>query len=332
MKRNIIVVGVGGMGGVWTAAVAGSTRWKAAAYVDTNKDHLAAATRQYGVPKTRCYTNLDKALADVEADALIDVTPQQFRKGVCQAAFARGLHVLSEKPLADTLRNAQAIVKSAAKANRTYMVAQNYRFQPATQTARRLAQHGTIGPIGYIGVSFHKGPRFGGFREEMAYPLVLDMSIHHIDMIRCITGCDIVSVQATSVNAPWNWNKGDATVMAQFVLDNGCAVNYFGSWVAQGAETSWNADWRFAGASGTLEWTNDVLRVSHADGAAKRVPLVKMPVQHQAYLLEAFAQSLDTGEEPKTSGARNLNSLAATHAVVRAIKEDRRVCVRDMLA
>ena len=106
--------------------------------------------------------------------------------------------------------------------------------------------------MGYVGVTFHKGPHFGGYREEMAYPLVLDMSIHHFDMIRCMFDTDVRAVQAASVNAPWNWNKGDATVMAQLTLMNRVVVNYFGSWVASGAETPWNADWRIEGSKGVL--------------------------------------------------------------------------------
>ena len=182
-----------------------------------------------------------------------------------------------------------------------------------------------------MGVTFQKGPHFGGFREAMAYPLVLDMSIHHFDLMRCILGGDVRTVQALSVNAPWNWNRGDATVMAQITLGRGVSVNYFASWVATGAETGWNADWRFEGSKGVLLWENDQLAFSNAPGRKRPVPLVAWPRTHQAYLLWAFAKALDTGEEPETSGRRNLNSLATTYAVVRAAKLRRPVAVVEML-
>jgi len=329
--RRIIQVGVGGMGRVWTDRVAESDQWEAAAYVDTNKQNLVAAAERHGMPKRRCFLSLEEALRHIEADALLDVTPQQFRKGICCAAFERGLHVLSEKPLADTLRNAQIIVARAARCGRTYMVAQNYRYQAVVQTVKRFVETGRLGDVGYVGIAFHKGPKFGGFREKMAYPLVLDMSIHHFDMVRCIFNCDIASVQATSVNAPWNWNKGEATVMAQLELSRGIQVNYFGSWVATGVETSWNADWRIEGSKGVLVWRDDTLRFSNKPSGLKKIPLVKWPVAHQAYLLRAFSTGLDTGVEPETSGNRNLNSLATTYAVVRAAGEGRRVMVSEML-
>jgi predicted dehydrogenase len=329
--RRIIQVGVGGMGLGWTDRIAESDKWEAAAYVDVNRKGLMFAAERHGLSKSRCFTDLDAALSQVDADALLDVTPQQFRRGVCEKALKRGLDVMSEKPLADSLRNAKAIVACARKCRRTYMVAQNYRYQAVVQTVKRLIGQGRIGDIGYAGVSFHKGPHFGGFREEMAYPLVLDMSIHHFDLMRCLFDADVKSVEATSVSAPWNWNKGDATVMAQLEMDNGVAVNYLASWVASGWETGWNADWRFEGSKGVLLWKSDEVSYSNAPGKKRRVPPIKWPKTHQAYLLEAFARALDSGEEPETSGRRNLNSLATTYAVVRAVQERQRITVGNLL-
>ncbi|HEO72505.1 MAG TPA: Gfo/Idh/MocA family oxidoreductase, partial [Candidatus Hydrogenedentes bacterium] len=320
-----------GMGVGWTDRAAESDRWEVAAYVDTNRRNLMAAAERHKMPKRRCFTRLDDALHTVEADALLDVTPQQFRKGVCCAAFKHGLDVMSEKPLADSLPNAQIIVRQAAQYERTYMVAQNYRYQAVVQTAKRFIAKGSLGEPGYVGVNFHKGPHFGGYRETMAYPLVLDMSIHHFDLMRCLFDADIAAVQATSISTPWNWNKGDATVMAQLELQNGVKVNYFASWVATGAETDWNAHWRIEGSKGVLIWANGKLTFHTATGTRRSVPLLKWPLEHQAYLLEAFADALDNGAEPETSGRRNLNSLIATYAVVRAAKQRRRVVLSDML-
>lgn len=328
--RRIIQVGVGGMGHGWTDRVAESDRWEAVAYVDVNRKNLTAAAARHGMPKSRCFTDVHRALAKVEADALLDVTPQQVRKEVCCAAFERGLHVLAEKPLADNIRNAKAIVSRAARLKRTFMVAQNYRYQPLTQTAKRFIRSADFGQLGYVGVQFHKGPHFGGYREEMAFPLVLDMSIHHFDMMRCILEGDVKAVQAASVQAPWNWFRGDATIMAQIEMTTGLLVNYFGSWISSGAETPWNADWRFEGTNGVLLWEADRLTFCQKDERIE-VPLVELPKVHQAQLLDAFADALDTGAEPETSGRNNLNSLATTYAVVRAARQKRRVLVSELL-
>lgn len=332
MRKRLIQVGVGGMGAHWTNIVAQSDRWQAAAFVDVNRKNLMAAAALHGMPRSHCFQSLARALQAVEADALLDVTPQQFRKEVCLAAFEKGLDVLCEKPLADSLANARALVEAADRAGCVLMVAQNYRYGVEPQTARRFVASGKLGDIGYVDIAFHKGPRFGGFREEMDYPLVLDMSIHHFDLVRCILGTDIRAAQAVSVNAPWNWNKGDATVMAQLELENGAVVNYHGSWVARGWETTWNGAWRFDGGKGALLWDADGLAFSNKPGSRRAVRPVKWPRDGQAYLLDAFADALDTQTQPETSGRDNLNSLAATYAVVRAAREQRRVELAELLS
>jgi predicted dehydrogenase len=146
-----------------------------------------------------------------------------------------------------------------------------------------------------------------------------------------MTGADIAWVQAESVNAPWNWNKGDATVMAQLGLSNGAAANYVGSWVAMGRETTWNADWRLEGSKGVLAIEDDEVRFADTPARGRKVRLLSMSKTDQAYLLDDFARDLDEGREPETSGENNLNSLAATFAVVESIKKGRRVEVQDLL-
>ncbi len=330
MKR-IIQVGVGGMGNVWTERVAESNKWEAAAYVDSNEVNLLAAADKHGMPNTRCFTDVMEAINEVEAEALLDVTPQQVRRSVCTTALDRGLHVLSEKPLADTLKNAKAIVDKAAKQERIYMVAQNYRYQPQPQAARKFIAEQKLGAVGYAAVQFFKGPRFGGFREQMEFPLVLDMSIHHFDLMRCILDADVEFVSGVTMSAPWNWNKGDATAMLQLEMSNGAVVNYTGSWVSTGWETPWNANWRFEGEKGVLLWENDELWFSDKPDKRRKAPVAKMKQTHQAHLLDAFAKAIDTGEEPETSGRRNLNSLAATFAAVKAMQSKRRIRVSDLI-
>jgi len=329
--RRIIVVGLGGMGAHWATHIAESGQWEAAAYVDVSEQCLRTQAELHGMPRERCFTDVRAALDAVPADAVLDATPQQARRAVCHAALERGLHVLAEKPMADTLENARFLADCAARRRRTLMIAQNYRYQPEAQTAREFLTAGGLGPVGYVSIQFFKGPHFGGYREEMAYPLLLDMSIHHFDLIRCFLQQDIAAVTVTSINAPWNWNQGDATVMAHLETEGGAAVSYVGSWVSQGWETTWNGDWRFEGPKGVLLWRNGEVAFSAGADTKEAVPLVEMPAVHQARLLEVFAECLDHGAEPETSGRRNLNSLAAIYAAVRSAKERRRVQVDELL-
>ena len=57
---------------------------------------------------------------------------------------------------------------------------------------------------------FFKAPHFGGFREEMAHPLLVDMAIHAFDAARYLLGADPVSVYCEAFNPAWSWYAGDA--------------------------------------------------------------------------------------------------------------------------
>ena len=120
--------------------------------------------------------------------------------------------------------------------------------------------------------------------------------------------------------------------MVQLEMRDKTVVNYFASWVSTGWETEWNADWRIEGSKGALILEGDRLYISDKPGHRRKVRLIKWNLSHQAYLLQSFAQALDTHSEPETSGDQNLNSLAATHAAVRAVRERRRVAVSEMFA
>ncbi len=329
--RGIIQVGLGNMGQAWADCIGQSNRWEVAAYVDVNPKLTAAAAERHGMPRSRCFKDLREAMSVVEADAVLDATPPQARLDVCLAAMEGGLAVLCEKPLADTLPNAVRLVKTAELFHCTLMAAQNYRYQPAVQTVKAFIAKGRLGAVGHVGVNFHKGPHFGGYREEMEFPLLFDMSIHHFDMMRCMLSADVEAVQAVSGGGPWNWYAGAPTVSATLEMRNGVMVNYFASWISRGWETDWNGDWRIEGEKGVLMLEKGEVFFADKPSSRRKLPCCTFPKTHQAWLIDAFAESLDKKREPETSGRNNLNSLAAVHAAALAARERRRIAISEIL-
>lgn len=55
---------------------------------------------------------------------------------------------------------------------------------------------------------------FGGFRDKMPSPLILDMAIHHFDLARYMSGADPVAVYAKEFNPAGSWYKGDVSATA----------------------------------------------------------------------------------------------------------------------
>ena len=326
-----IQLGIGGMGNTWLSAVQRSTEVEFAACVEINDaiaDQQAAA---YGLDCERIFRTLPEALAQVSADFVIDVTPPQFHRENSLAALEAGLPVLSEKPLAHTLEDARAIANAAEKSRLLHSVAQNYRYRPLSRTIKRVLDSGELGAVGAVSVEFYKGPHFGGFREAMPQPLLIDMAIHHFDMLRYFLSSDARRISATSWNPPWSWFDGDASASAQIEFGDGVQASYAGSWCAQAMETSWNGSWRFDCERGVLLAVDDrvyMQRLLSVDEGARgvasqhdekrEIPLESMPREGQDYLLHEFVQALRSGSRTATHAQDNIRTMELVFGAVRA--------------
>jgi len=249
---KLIQVGVGGFGRSWTDIVESSEFWDAAAYVDINEEALKEAAVAHGMPKDRCFKDLESALAKVEADAVLIVVPPKVHMEIALQSLKAGLHVLIEKPLADTMENAKRIVSEADKRSLKLMVSQNYRFRRGARTIRRLIETEKVGRPSYAIVNFHKALRFGGFRSEMEHPLLIDMAIHHFDTMRYIFNSDPLSIYCETWKPKWSWFKGDPCAAVMIKMKNGIYVTYVGSWISLGWETTWDGDWRIECSKGGI--------------------------------------------------------------------------------
>ena len=81
------------------------------------------------------------------------------------------------------------------------------------------------------------------------------MSIHHADLLRAVTGQEVVTVYARGWRVPDSPYQHDPAVAATMTLSGGATVLYEGDWAARAPETSWNGDWELIGERGRLIWT-----------------------------------------------------------------------------
>ncbi len=328
---KVLQVGIGGMGNAWLNAVQQSEVVDFAGFVEIDQEIARQQANTYGLDQSRIFNSLPQALTQVDADAIINVTPPQFHREISVNALEAGLPVLSEKPLAGTLEDARAIVAAADKSGILHSVAQNYRYQPLSQTIKAVLDSGELGALAAVRAEFYKGPHFGGFREEMPHPLIIDMAIHHFDMMRFFLDSNAIKISARSWNPPWSWFDGDASAAAQIEFANGVQASYCGSWCSQALETSWNANWRFECERGVLLVEDDtvylqrLVRVGDQAGALVNVhdekvslPLLKMEREGQDYLLHEFYQAVRQGTRTGTSAQDNIHTMELVFGVVNA--------------
>jgi predicted dehydrogenase len=338
-KLRLIQAGVGGMGKAWwNGATNVSPDFDLVAIVDVADAALNEAGDALKIPRERRFKSLEAALDTIEADAILTVTPPVIHAEHAALAFSRGLHVLTEKPIADTLENANRMVAQAKDANRQLVVAQNYRFTPHNQTLRRVIAQKLAGGLGHGHLDFYIPADFTGtFREAMEFPLLVDMAIHHVDLIRMVTGRNVHKVTAMSFRPAWSWYAHEPGLKMLLELEDGMPFSYSGDWSARGQTTGWSGTWRLQCSEGSVHLEGDRVRIARCErwGKSATSDVIEndpLPVGNQAKLLAEFATAIRSGTSAETSGADNLWSFATVIAGVISAREKRTVDVRELLA
>jgi predicted dehydrogenase len=183
---------------------------------------------------------------------------------------------------------------------------------------------------------FFKAPHFGGFRDEMAYPLLVDMAIHQFDLARLLIGAEPTSVFCRSYNPAWSWYAGDAAASVIFELGDGVTFTFDGSWCAPGVETSWNGSWRFGTERGTATWDGDAAPVAETvDGVRLPAELPDEPEQIAGSLAEFVTalreRAAGRSTSPNGEVHTNVLSVAMVEAAVRSAETGQRVALAGVV-
>jgi predicted dehydrogenase len=322
-----IVVGCGAMSGAWLAAATKIDGLQIVGLADLDRNRAAERARQHQLDAA-IETDFERLLERLEPDVVFDIVVPEARRALVLSALARGCHVLSEKPLADTMTNAKGLVRAARAAGRIHAVIQNRRYLSGTRRVRRFVESGAIGPLTAIHCDFFLGPHFGGFREAMDHVLLIDMAIHTFDMARTFAGATPTIVYCQEYNPPNSWYAHGAAANAIFEFEDGSVFTYRGSWCADGLRTNWEAAWRLIGTRGSLTWDGgDDFHAERAtagrDGLFSAVEPVAIPALHpddaiggHAGVIRAFVDAVRSGREPETVSHENIKSLAMSFAAI----------------
>lgn len=332
--RRALLVGAGGMGQAWAKnLVAHSDQVELAGWVDIREGAAAAAAEKNSLAVAWTGTELERALAEVKPDFVVDVTIPEAHHDVTLTALAHGIPVIGEKPMAHSMEAARAMVAASEKAGKLYMVSQSRRYDNRIRAYRRLIEK-TCGSLGILNADFYIGAHFGGFRDEMDHVLLLDMAIHTFDQARFLSGADPIAVYAEEFNPAWSWYKGAASATCLFELENGLRFTYRGSWCAEGLHTSWECEWRATGDTGTALWDGHSglkgARVIGSEGFHHATESLDEPITDDvaggiAGSLQDFLQALETGATPMGECHDNIKSLAMVFAAVESATTGKRV-------
>jgi predicted dehydrogenase len=326
---RLIQVGAGLMGRAWLGVIGRSTDVRLTGLADLNLETAQRAAAAAGLSDVAVATTLEDLLGRVDAEAVVNVTIPEAHADVSIIALHHGLSVLCEKPVAHTMSAALSMAAAAEVSGRLLMVSQSRRYWRHLEALR--SQIGRLGRLGIVECSFFKAPHFGGFRDEMPYPLLGDMAIHQFDLARHLVGSEPVWIRSESFNPDWSWYAGDAAAQVAAAFADGTRFGFTGSWCSAGVETSWNGSWRISGSEGTAVWDGEHEPAAQtADGE----PIPAVPgtgPEELAGSLAEFVTAVREGSVPASEVHRNVMSLAMVEGAIRSARTGERAVLADLL-
>ena len=321
---RFILVGLGARSRIWQRVLTEHPDCGLVGLVETNPNRLAEALAE--TVGTVGGTSLDEVAAGVEADVALLCTPPGGRQSQVAAACAAGLGILAEKPLADTLADAESYVTAAKEAGVSIAVGLNFRYLAVTQALKTLFSPDRLGP-----------PEFGRFTYErwrdgrlphlnmnpmsMKQPMLWEQAIHHFDLMRFVYDAEPVCISARTFNPSWSMYEGDANVGALITFTGGLEVTYQGTWAGNWQKMGF--EWRTECRQGIALQEEMFGALSYAirdDLELTPVPLPESEpwVDDARALLADFVSHFREGIQLPCPGADHLNSLRMVEACIRS--------------
>ena len=149
---------------------------------DTNANDVTA---KYGLKR---YEDASALLNEIDAADIVAPTDHHFH--LCEKAIKKGKHVFVEKPLAQTMDEAQALVKLVKESNVKLQVGHVERFNPAFLAVKDLR-------LNPMFIEVHRLAQFNPRGTEVS--VILDLMIHDIDIILSIVKSDVKFISASGV-------------------------------------------------------------------------------------------------------------------------------------
>ncbi len=213
------VIGAGYLGCFHAEKYASLPQSNLIAVVDPRPEVRDALAMQLGV---RAVAHHEEILSEVDAVSVVTTTPHHY--AIARDCLQAGVHVLVEKPITETVAQAEALITLARDHARVLQVGHLERFNPSILAAERYLR----------GARFIECQRLAPFKERGTdVNVVLDLMIHDIDIVQSVIGEPIESIDA--VGTPVFSGAVDiANARIRFV--GGCVANVTASRVSLKSE------------------------------------------------------------------------------------------------
>lgn len=310
------------------------------ALCDNDEARLQSTAQSFDIART--HTDAAEMLAEGGFDFVDIATTVGTHRLLVEMAAKAGVHIICQKPFAENMEDARAMVAAAQVAGKTLMVHENFRWQSPIQAALDVVKSGVIGDPFFCRVSFRSGyDVFSGqpYLAEGKRFIIEDLGIHILDIARAFVG-DVNQIAATTRRINPNIKGEDVATMllnhhsgATSIVDCSYATQRI-------PETFPQSQLEIEGPKGTLRLDAGYQLIVQAETETRRdvspplLPWAEKPwhnIQESVQSIQQhFVGCVAAEKEPDTSGADNLKTLALVEAAYLSAAQGRMIDLSDI--
>ncbi len=321
-KFRIAQIGTGNRGQATLAAFSKHPeRVEIVAACDITPENAQRAASQFNVPA--CYQSVEELIqgADFEVASVTTATP--VRRAVIQPLLEASVDVLTDKPFAETLDEAKAIVACAEANGRKIAVGQNFRYLHGFDSARRYLADQPLGTPRHLTHTLLGTRQDRGWRTERERRVMAIMTIHWFDGYRWMLNDRLESIYCQTSKSRLIQGRGETHTSLIIRFQSGCVASLtesFGSPRRASIPPILDCD------AGCLEVTGAELRVYEA---GKSEPVRIIPATHASMEVATYMcladllDAIEADREPPNSGRDNLKTMAMIEGAYSSAAENR---------
>ena len=281
-RLRLAVIGGGPgsfIGGMHRMAARIDDRYELVAGVlSSDTERAIARAKEIGLQEGRGYYSVAKMFnaekqKEDGADVVAIMTPNDSHFEYAMAALDYGFDVICDKPMTNTLEEAQTLHDKVVESKRVFCLTHNYTGYPMTRQARAMVSVGELGIIRLVQVEYVQGGKADesnpdpttGSRSWKYDParggpslVMSDIGTHAHNLLRFISGLEVTEVCAEK-GAIVPGRKVDDYAGALLRLENGARGSFWVTQAAAGVENSLKI--RVSGTKGSLEWLQEIPQI-----------------------------------------------------------------------
>ena len=318
MKLGLCVLGCGSFARTFAGAIKEELSDIDLYFASRDAEKAASFAAEFG--GTDSFGYYESAVADPRVDAAYICTPHHLHLEHARLVASAGKHILLEKPLARTGKEAQAIVSVAANARVTLMVAENYRFMPPVMAAKEIIDRGDLGALRLIQLQedFPFQPsEWRNDAEQNGGGVLIDGGIHKVSMLAYFAGTPR-EIYSSSVPSAQPGLAAEDGVFAMLRYSSGLVAVINHTW-SPGPLTP--RPWvTISGSRAGLAFDlgGDSIDTIDADGRHRQT--LDKDSGGLAGMVREFRMSIQDGRQPAMTGEEGARDVALVQAVYESMR------------